>query len=255
MSRVPGLARPARRRADPDGRALDERRAPRREEDDRSRTPPARADPRGTSGARRPRRPYAPAVAGRARPDPAAAVPWGDAGRRRGRLAAARARGHALGADAGHQRRTARGPRLRRRAAHHRAAPAHRGPAAAAAACRAGSPPPLTAILGFVVMGLVGWFVVWQVMENIDNLSDRDPGRHRRAASAGCSTARSMSPRSRSTTSPRTCARRSAPTPRRSPRRAWRASPSSSRCSPASCWRCSPRSSCSTTASASGSGR
>ena len=29
----------------------------------------------------------------------------------------------------------------------------------------------LTAILGFVVMGLVGWFVVWQVMENIDNLS------------------------------------------------------------------------------------
>ncbi|WP_151479338.1 AI-2E family transporter [Streptomyces albicerus] len=31
----------------------------------------------------------------------------------------------------------------------------------------------LTAILGFVVMGLVGWFVVWQVMENIDNLSDQ----------------------------------------------------------------------------------
>ncbi|NSL43373.1 AI-2E family transporter, partial [Streptomyces sp. 8P21H-1] len=29
----------------------------------------------------------------------------------------------------------------------------------------------LTAILGFVVMGLVGWFVVWQVMENIDDLS------------------------------------------------------------------------------------
>ncbi|MEU5345830.1 MULTISPECIES: AI-2E family transporter [unclassified Streptomyces] len=29
----------------------------------------------------------------------------------------------------------------------------------------------LTATLGFVVMGLVGWFVVWQVMENIDNLS------------------------------------------------------------------------------------
>ena len=24
---------------------------------------------------------------------------------------------------------------------------------------------------GFVVMGLVGWFVVWQVMDNIDNLS------------------------------------------------------------------------------------
>ncbi|MFD5076189.1 AI-2E family transporter [Streptomyces sp. NPDC058371] len=31
----------------------------------------------------------------------------------------------------------------------------------------------LTAILGFVIMGLVGWFVVWQVMENIDNLSSQ----------------------------------------------------------------------------------
>ncbi|MGP4049402.1 AI-2E family transporter [Streptomyces sp. 2A115] len=31
----------------------------------------------------------------------------------------------------------------------------------------------LTAILGFVIMGLVGWFVVWQVMENIDDLSDQ----------------------------------------------------------------------------------
>ncbi|MEV3854326.1 AI-2E family transporter [Streptomyces sp. NPDC050095] len=31
----------------------------------------------------------------------------------------------------------------------------------------------LTAILGFVVMGLVGWFVVWQVQENIDNLSNQ----------------------------------------------------------------------------------
>ncbi|MFH0519652.1 AI-2E family transporter [Streptomyces sp. M41] len=30
----------------------------------------------------------------------------------------------------------------------------------------------LTAILGFVVIGLMGWFVTWQVMENIDNLSD-----------------------------------------------------------------------------------
>ena len=35
-----------------------------------------------------------------------------------------------------------------------------RGPAAA-----------LTAISGFVVIGLVGWFVVWQVMENLDDLS------------------------------------------------------------------------------------
>ncbi|MGW2520735.1 AI-2E family transporter [Streptomyces sp. NPDC001617] len=31
----------------------------------------------------------------------------------------------------------------------------------------------LTAILGFVVLGLIGWFVTWQVMENIDNLSDQ----------------------------------------------------------------------------------
>ncbi|WP_328300560.1 AI-2E family transporter [Streptomyces sp. NBC_00435] len=31
----------------------------------------------------------------------------------------------------------------------------------------------LTAILGFVVIGLVGWFVVWQVMDNLDQLSDR----------------------------------------------------------------------------------
>jgi predicted PurR-regulated permease PerM len=31
----------------------------------------------------------------------------------------------------------------------------------------------LTAISGFVVMGLIGWFVTWQVMENIDTLSDQ----------------------------------------------------------------------------------
>ncbi|WP_424212032.1 AI-2E family transporter [Streptomyces sp. BI20] len=31
----------------------------------------------------------------------------------------------------------------------------------------------LTAILGFVAIGLVGWFVVWQVMDNLDDLSDR----------------------------------------------------------------------------------
>jgi len=36
---------------------------------------------------------------------------------------------------------------------------------------------------GFVVMGLVGWFVVWQVMDNVDNLSDSlqdgiDQGKH-----------------------------------------------------------------------------
>ncbi|MFD0268738.1 AI-2E family transporter [Streptomyces sp. NPDC127106] len=31
----------------------------------------------------------------------------------------------------------------------------------------------VTAVLGFVVIGLVGWFVVWQVMENLDDLSAR----------------------------------------------------------------------------------
>lgn len=31
----------------------------------------------------------------------------------------------------------------------------------------------LTAILGFVVIGLIGWFVTWQIMENLDNLSDQ----------------------------------------------------------------------------------
>ncbi|MGW9408901.1 AI-2E family transporter [Streptomyces diastaticus] len=31
----------------------------------------------------------------------------------------------------------------------------------------------VTAVLGFVIMGLVGWFVVWQVMENIDTLSSQ----------------------------------------------------------------------------------
>ncbi|MBC9717616.1 AI-2E family transporter [Streptomyces sp. TRM66268-LWL] len=31
----------------------------------------------------------------------------------------------------------------------------------------------VTFIAGFVVMGLVGWFVVWQVMENLDDLSDQ----------------------------------------------------------------------------------
>ncbi|MFF2652109.1 AI-2E family transporter [Streptomyces sp. NPDC058045] len=29
----------------------------------------------------------------------------------------------------------------------------------------------LTAICGFVIMGLMGWFVVWQVMDNLDNLA------------------------------------------------------------------------------------
>ncbi|MER5518985.1 AI-2E family transporter [Streptomyces sp. NPDC002763] len=43
--------------------------------------------------------------------------------------------------------------------------------------CRRGMPrgpaTALTAISGFVVIGLMGWFVTWQVMENIDTLSDQ----------------------------------------------------------------------------------
>ncbi|WP_405761319.1 AI-2E family transporter [Streptomyces sp. NBC_01420] len=31
----------------------------------------------------------------------------------------------------------------------------------------------VTAVSGFVIMGLVGWFVVWQVMDNIDTLSEK----------------------------------------------------------------------------------
>jgi predicted PurR-regulated permease PerM len=37
-----------------------------------------------------------------------------------------------------------------------------RGPAAA-----------LTAVAGFVIIGLVGWFVVWQIMDNLDDLSNQ----------------------------------------------------------------------------------
>ncbi|MFF8830342.1 AI-2E family transporter [Streptomyces sp. NPDC015131] len=31
----------------------------------------------------------------------------------------------------------------------------------------------VTAITGFVIMGLIGWFVVWQVMDNLGDISDR----------------------------------------------------------------------------------
>ncbi|MEC4016547.1 AI-2E family transporter [Streptomyces sp. H27-D2] len=34
----------------------------------------------------------------------------------------------------------------------------------------------VTFVTGFVLMGLVGWFVVWQVMENLDNLSSQVQG-------------------------------------------------------------------------------
>ncbi|GGL77172.1 AI-2E family transporter [Streptomyces fumigatiscleroticus] len=113
---------------------------------------------------------YAPAV--RARPDPASAVPWGvrvaaEAGWRLLVLAGTvwvlmriisavqlvvLAFVTALLITALLQPTVAR---LRRHGV-------PRGPATA-----------LTAILGFVVMGLMGWFVTWQVMENIDNLSDQ----------------------------------------------------------------------------------
>ncbi|MFG2717394.1 AI-2E family transporter [Streptomyces sp. NPDC048416] len=34
----------------------------------------------------------------------------------------------------------------------------------------------VTAVSGFVIMGLVGWFVVWQVMDNLDDLSHKVQG-------------------------------------------------------------------------------
>ena len=87
----------------------------------------------------------------------------------------------------------------------------------------------LTAILGFVVMGLVGWFVVWQVMENIDNLSGQvqDGIDELRKLAAQQPVPRDRGADQRHRQEP--AATRSAPTPRRSPRPAWRASPSSSR--------------------------
>ena len=175
----------------------------------RARTPPRRrADP-----ARRPRTPRR----SRAEPRPRRRHPVGHAGRRRGRLAAAAcspgtlwvlmrvisavqlvvlafvaallvtallqptvARLRRLGLPRGLATARHRDPRLRRHGA------------------------------GRLVRGLAGHGEPRQPLRP-------GPGRHRRAASAGCSTARSTSPRSRSTTSPRTSARRSAPTPRRSP--------------------------------------
>ncbi|OAH13780.1 AI-2E family transporter [Streptomyces jeddahensis] len=118
------------------------------------------------------RTPVAPGVVSRPRPDPAAAVPWGvrvaaEVGWRVLVLAGTLwvlmrvisavqlvvlAFAAALLITALLQPTVAR---LRRHGV-------PRGPATA-----------LTAILGFVVMGLVGWFVAWQVMENIDNLSDQ----------------------------------------------------------------------------------
>jgi putative heme transporter len=36
-----------------------------------------------------------------------------------------------------------------------------------------GSATALTALFGFVVIGLMAWFVIWQVLENVDNLSEQ----------------------------------------------------------------------------------
>ena len=113
---------------------------------------------------------------GPARPGRRRAV--GDARRRRGRLEAAGARRARLGADAGHQRHTAGRARLRRRSADHRAASADGRPAQAA-----GLPRGLATALTVVarrssLMGLVGWFVVWQVMENLRHPLRPGPGRY-----------------------------------------------------------------------------
>ncbi len=166
MSRVPGwLGRLGAGLTEMSER-LDERRAEVERETDEfdEPAPPAPADPVP------PPPDYAPAVA--ARPDPAHAVPWGmrvaaEAGWRLLVLAGTvwvlmrvisavqlvvLAFTVALLLTALLQPSVAW---LRRRGV-------PRGPATA-----------MTAILGFVVIGLMGWFVTWQVMENIDNLSDQ----------------------------------------------------------------------------------
>ncbi|MYT68829.1 MULTISPECIES: AI-2E family transporter [unclassified Streptomyces] len=174
MSRVPGWLGRVGAGISKVGERLDERRAEaERDGDDpaprRSPTPPEEVD--GTSGDQVPAPPaYAPAVT--ARPEPVAAVPWGlrvaaEAGWRLLVLAGAVwilmkvissvqlvvfAFVAALLITALLQPTVAR---LRR----------HGVPRGLATA--------LTAILGFVIMGLVGWFVVWQVQENIDTLSDQ----------------------------------------------------------------------------------
>lgn len=168
MSRVPGwLGRVGARLTDM-GERLDERRAEVAREEARTDTaPPPPERKRSPAGpAARPPVVLAP------RPDPAQAVPWGvrvaaEAGWRLLILAGTVwvlmrvisavqlvvfAFVIALLITALLQPTVAR---LRRHGV-------PRGPATA-----------MTAILGFVVIGLMGWFVTWQVMENIDNLSDQ----------------------------------------------------------------------------------
>ncbi|KUM77707.1 AI-2E family transporter [Streptomyces griseorubiginosus] len=168
MSRVPGWIGRVGARLTDVGERLDERRAEvaREEAEDRSAVPPVRKPKRPVGTASREPVVLVP------RPDPAQAVPWGvrvaaEAGWRLLILAGTVwvlmriissvqlvvfAFVVALLITALLQPTVAR---LRRHGV-------PRGPATA-----------LTAILGFVVIGLMGWFVTWQVMENIDNLSDQ----------------------------------------------------------------------------------
>ena len=168
MSRVPGWIGRLGARLTDVGERLDERRAEvaREEAEDDSAAPPRRKPNKPVGAASR-----APVVLV-PRPDPAQAVPWGvrvaaEAGWRLLVLAGTVwvlmrvissvqlvvfAFVVSLLITALLQPTVAR---LRRHGV-------PRGPATA-----------LTAILGFVVIGLMGWFVTWQVMENIDNLSDQ----------------------------------------------------------------------------------
>ncbi|AYC38850.1 MULTISPECIES: AI-2E family transporter [Streptomyces] len=168
MSRVPGWIGRVGARLTDVGERLDERRAEvaREEAEDRSAVPSVRKPKRPVGAASREPVVLVP------RPDPAQAVPWGvrvaaEAGWRLLILAGTVwvlmriissvqlvvfAFVVALLITALLQPTVAR---LRRHGV-------PRGPATA-----------LTAILGFVVIGLMGWFVTWQVMENIDNLSDQ----------------------------------------------------------------------------------
>lgn len=168
MSRVPGWFGRIGAGLTEVGERLDARRAA-AEEDDEIR----KDDAGGADASSSPRSPASPAgTAGHVRPDPATAVPWGmrvaaEAGWRLLVLAGTvwvlmrvisavqlvvLAFVSALLITALLQPTVAR---LRR----------YGFPRGLATA--------LTAILGFVIMGLVGWFVVWQVMENINNLADQ----------------------------------------------------------------------------------
>ncbi|NJP50906.1 AI-2E family transporter [Streptomyces sp. SBST2-5] len=167
MSRVPGWLNRIGTRLAEAGKRLEERRA---EVERGELVGPAGGEPVEATPSVPPPPDYAPTV--RPRPDPAQAVPWGvrvaaEAGWRLLVLAGTLwvlmrvisavqlvvlAFVAALLITALLQPTVARLRRLG----------VPRGPATA-----------LTALFGFVVMGLIGWFVTWQVMENIDNLSDQ----------------------------------------------------------------------------------